>query len=177
MDFAELIFIPPISTLFVLLISVTMSTFTAFVTSRVTDQSKLRRYRKEIAEWRQMMATAKKTGDEKLALEVRRRSKIVQNMQKQVATQGMKPTLIFFVPFLVIWAILSGLYGSRIVAYAPFNLRIIPLVGLLISPGSLGINLFGWYLLCNFSIGTIINRLFGVNQVAGLSPTGGFPSS
>jgi uncharacterized membrane protein (DUF106 family) len=171
MSFAELILRPPVSALFVLLISVAMSTMTAFITGKVTDQSKLRRYRKEIAEWREMMARAKKTGDEKLALEVRRRTKIVQNMQKQVATQGMKPTLIFFVPFIAIWAILSGLFGSAIVAYAPFNLRIIPLVGGLISPGSLGINLFGWYLFCNFSFGMMINRIFGVN--VGLSPTGG----
>jgi uncharacterized membrane protein (DUF106 family) len=171
MSFAELILRPPVSALFVLLISVAMSTMTAFITSKVTDQSKLRRYRKEIAEWREMMTRAKKTGDEKLALEVRRRTKIVQNMQKQVATQGMKPTLIFFIPFIVIWAILSGLFGAAIVAYAPFNLRIIPLVGAMISPGSLGINLFGWYLFCNFSFGMMINRIFGVN--VGLSPTGG----
>jgi uncharacterized membrane protein (DUF106 family) len=148
-----------------------MSTFTAFVTSRVTDQSKLRRYRKEIAEWREMMATAKKTGDEKLALEVRRRTKIIQNMQKQVATQGLKPTLIFFVPFIVVWALLSGFYGGGIVAYIPYNLRPIPIIGSIVSPGNLGVNIFGWYLFCNFSFGTMINRVFGVN--VGLSPTGG----
>jgi uncharacterized membrane protein (DUF106 family) len=167
----EFIFQPPVSALFVLLVSMAMSTMTALVTSRITDQSKLRRYRQEIAEWRGMMAEAKKTGDEKLALEVRRRSKIVQNMQKQVATQGMKPTLIFFVPFIVIWAILSGLFGPAIVAYVPYNLRIIPIVGPLVSPGGLGISLFGWYLFCNFSFGMMINRIFGVN--VGLSPTGG----
>jgi uncharacterized membrane protein (DUF106 family) len=171
----EFLLQPPVSALFVLLISIAMSTMTAFVTSRVTDQSKLRRYRQEIAEWRGMMAEAKKTGDEKLALEVRRRSKIVQSMQKQVATQGMKPTLIFFVPFIAIWAVLSGLFGTAIVAYVPFNLRAIPIVGLMVSPGYLGINLFGWYLFCNFSFGMMINRLFGVN--VGLSPTGGVGTS
>jgi uncharacterized membrane protein (DUF106 family) len=165
---------PPGSTLFVLLVSVIMSTITALVTSKVTDQSKLRRYRKEIADWREMVAKAKKTGDEKLALEVRRRTKVVNNMQKQLATQGMKPTLIFFIPFIIIWVILYGMFKTSIVAYAPFRLTLIPFLGYIVSPGGLGVNLVGWYLFCNFSVGTMINRIFGVN--VGLS-TGAGPST
>ena len=154
-----------------------MTTATAFITTKVTDQSKLRRYRKEISEWRKMMQEARKTGDEKMALEVRRRSKIIQNMQKQVSSQSLKPTLIFIVPFLIIFFILSAFYGRLPVAAIPFNLGLlqpIPLFGPLIfgltaaSPPSgiastYALTYVGWYLFCSYALQAVINRLFGVS--------------
>jgi uncharacterized membrane protein (DUF106 family) len=154
-----------------------MTTATAILTTKVTDQSKLRRYRKEISEWRKMMQTAQKTGDEKMALEAKRRSRIIQNMQKQVASQSFKPTLIFIIPFFIIFIILSTFYGRAPVAAIPYNLGLlqpIPLFGQLIvgytaaSPPSgyastYALTYIGWYLFCSFSLQAIINRLFGVS--------------
>jgi uncharacterized membrane protein (DUF106 family) len=154
-----------------------MTVATAFLTTKLTDQPKLRRYRKEISEWNKMRQTAQKTGDEKMALEVRRRSKIIQNMQRQVASQSFKPTLIFFVPFVVIFIILSAFYGRLPVAAIPYNLgllQIIPLFGPLIvgltaaSPATgyastYALTYVGWYLFCSYALQAVINRLFGVS--------------
>jgi uncharacterized membrane protein (DUF106 family) len=154
-----------------------MTTATAFITTKVTDQSKLRRYRKEISEWNKMRQTAQKTGDEKMALEVRRRSKIIQNMQKQVSSQSFKPTLIFIIPFFIIFFILSAFYGRFPVAAIPYNLGLIqpiPLFGPLIvgltaaSPptgyaSTYGLTYVGWYLFCSYALQAVINRLFGVS--------------
>nr|MDO8098015.1 EMC3/TMCO1 family protein [Candidatus Njordarchaeota archaeon] len=167
MDFVELISQPPWSAIVVLLVTVGLSTFTALVTRKVTDQAKLQRYRKEISEWRKMMLQAQKTKDEKLTLEVNRRSKIIQRMNNEVSKQAFKPMAVFFIPFLLIWWILSSFYGARIVALIPYNLGLIPFVGSLvghsINGGSVfGMGLFGWYLFCSFSFGMMINRVLGV---------------
>jgi uncharacterized membrane protein (DUF106 family) len=143
-----------------------MSTSTALVTRKLTDQAKLRRYRKEISEWRKIMTEAQKTKDEKLILQAQRRSKIIQNMSQDVAKQAFKPMLVFMIPFLVLWWLLNGFFGSTIVAVVPYNLGLIPFVGNYLGHqinGSIfGLRLFGWYLFCNFSFGMMINRLLGV---------------
>jgi uncharacterized membrane protein (DUF106 family) len=169
MDLFQLIGEPPGSAIVIFLITMAMSTFTAFVTRKLTDQAKLQRYRREISEWRKMMSEAQKTKDEKLTLEVNRRSKIIQRMNTEVGKQSFKPMLVFFVPFLLIWFLLNSFYGLRIVAVIPFNLGLIPFVGSLAGetvPGAsasvFGLRLLGWYLFCNFSFGMMINRILGV---------------
>jgi uncharacterized membrane protein (DUF106 family) len=149
-----------------------MSAFTALVTRKVTDQAKLRRYRQEISDWRKTMVEAQKTKDEKMALEAKRRSKIIQRMQQDVAKQSFKPMLVYIIPFIAIWAILSGFYGGRVVALLPYNIGLIPvvgpIVGHLVSGGAVfGVTLFGWYLFCNFSFGMMINRILGVSLGVG----------
>jgi uncharacterized membrane protein (DUF106 family) len=167
MDLLQLIGQPPWSAIVVLLITMAMSTFTALVTRKVTDQAKLQRYRKEISEWRKMMSEAKKTKDEKLTLEVNRRSKIIQRMNTEVGKQSFKPMLVFIVPFLSFWFLLNSFYGLRIVALIPYYLGLIPIVGTLagvsLNGGSVfGLTLFGWYIFCSFSFGMMINRILGV---------------
>lgn len=196
MGIEELIGRPPGSAVFIFLLTLTTTTITAFATTKLTDQPKLRRYRKEISEWRKMMQTAQKTGDEKLALEVRRRSKIIQNMQKQVSSQSIKPSLIFLVPFLAIFFILSAFYGRIPVAAIPYNLGMlqqIPLLGQLIfgytsaevptdpstwvrtfGDSTYGLTYIGWYLFCSYALQAIINRLFGVS-LGGFGMTGASP--
>jgi uncharacterized membrane protein (DUF106 family) len=196
MGIEELIGRPPGSAVFIFLLTLATTTITAFATTKLTDQPKLRRYRKEISEWRKMMQTAQKTGDEKLALEVRRRSKIIQNMQKQVSSQSIKPTLIFIVPFLAIFVILSAFYGRIPVAAIPYNLGAlepIPLLGQMIfgytsaevptdpstwvrtfGDSTYGLTYIGWYLFCSYALQSIINRLFGVS-LGGFGTTGVSP--
>jgi uncharacterized membrane protein (DUF106 family) len=196
MSIEDLIGRPPGSAVFIFLLTVTMTTITAFMTTKLTDQPKLRRYRKEISEWRKMTQTAQKTGDEKLALEVRRRNKIIQNMQKQVSSQSIKPTLIFFVPFIIIFFVLSAFYGRVPVAAIPYNLgalQPIPFFGELIfgytsaevptdpstwvrtfGDSTYGLTYIGWYLMCSYALQAIINRLFGVS-IGGLGTPGASP--
>ena len=188
MSLADLIGKPPGSAIFIFLLTVAMISTTAFVTTKVTDQAKLRRYRREIADWNKMRQQAQKTGDEKLALEVRRRSKIIQNMQKQVSSQSIKPSLIFLVPFLAIFIVLSAFYGRAPVAAIPYNmggLGVIPLFGQLIVAYTMAaiqtghastyvLSYLGWYLICSFSLQAVINRLFGVS-LGGLGAPGMSP--
>jgi uncharacterized membrane protein (DUF106 family) len=175
MDPVDVLRTPPLSAIFVILITLTMSLATALITRKVTDQPKLQRYRREIAEWRRMMNEAKKTGNEKLALEVRRRSKIVEHMQKQMASQSIRPLLIYIIPFFIVFAVLNGFFGVNTVAAIPWNLGLlkpIPLLGAFITGvssgmgngGSIyGLTYFGWYLFCSFSFGMMVNKLLGVN--------------
>lgn len=167
MGFVEAISGPPWSAVAILFITFGMSTLTALVTRKVTDQAKLRRYRKEISDWRKMMLEAQKTKDEKLTLQAQRRSRIIQSMSQEVAKQSFKPMLVFVVPFLILWWFLNGFFGSAIVAVIPYNLQSVPIVGSMLgyslNGGSIyGLRLFGWYLFCNFSFGMMINRILGV---------------
>nr|MDO8134990.1 EMC3/TMCO1 family protein [Candidatus Njordarchaeum guaymaensis] len=167
MDFVQLISQPPWSAIVVLLVTMGMSTFTALITRKVTNQAKLQRYRKEISEWRKMMAEARKTKDEKLTLEVNRRAKIIQRMNTEVSKQSFKPVAVFFIPFMLIWWILSSIFGARIVALIPYNLGLIPFIGSMagtsLNGGSVfGLSFFGWYIFCSFSFGMMINRILGV---------------
>jgi len=68
--------------------------------------------------------------------------------------QSMKVSLIFMVPFILIWQLLIGFYGNTTVAYIPW------IDGLWEMP------LFWWYLLCSFTFGTLISKALGITMGA-----------
>ncbi|MHA1298248.1 MAG: EMC3/TMCO1 family protein [Candidatus Helarchaeota archaeon] len=102
------------------------------------DLPRMKRYQKEIQKWKAQEQKVKKlkaagTPNKKLALKVRRKKKYIEKIQREVASERMKPTLFTMVPFMIIFLILNGFVfpsaSGIIVAIFPFNLYKIPLIG------------------------------------------------
>ena len=144
----------PYSTIFILLLSMSLSFLTALANRLLTNREQLNAWRKEIARWNEDFRKARRSGDKKLLQKVERKKRYILQLQSKMMWQSMKVSLIFMVPFILIWQLLIGFYGNTTVAYIPW------IDGLWEMP------LFWWYLLCSFTFGTLISKALGITMGA-----------
>jgi uncharacterized membrane protein (DUF106 family) len=147
------IYAPPDSMWIVLGVSLLISIITSGVNRIVLPVAKIRRYSREIRKYREAMAHAKKENNQKLILKLERKQKFIERIQRESASSRFRPTLIFMIPFLLIFAYLNSLYFpggiASVVAVLPINLSSIPgipfgMLGGMIGPQYLNINWLIW---------------------------------
>jgi len=144
----------PNSTLFILLISMSLSSLTALANRLLTNREQVNAWRKEVARWNADFKTARKSGDKKLLAKVKRKERHILKLQSKMMWQSMRVSLIFMVPFILIWQLLTGFYGYTTIAYIPW------------IEGVFEMPLFYWYLLCSLTSGTLISKALGVTPGA-----------
>ena len=87
----------------IIFISLALSLTTNIVTKKVTDIPRLNRYQAEVDKWKKQEAEAKKlldagTPNRKLMIKVQRKKKYIEKLQRNMATERMKPSIFTFVP-------------------------------------------------------------------------------
>ena len=110
----------PNSTLFILLLSMSLSFLTALANRLLTNREQLSAWRKEVARWTADSKKARKSGDKKLLAKVKRKEKHILSLQSKMMWQSMKVSLLFMIPFFLIWQLLIGFYGDEPVATIPW---------------------------------------------------------
>jgi len=143
----------PNSTLFILLLSMSLSFLTALANRLLTNREQLSAWRKEIAGWTADSKKARKSGDKKLLAKVKRKERHILKLQSKMMWQSMKVSVIFMIPFILIWQLLIGFFGNATVAYIPG----------LEGGSAWGLPLIWWYLLCSFTCGNLITKALGVS--------------
>ncbi len=157
---------PPVSTIFVVSISIILSICISALTRYLVDLEKVNRYMKEINAWRKDMEKAKKTADRRLFRKVKRKQKYIERLQQKVMGERFKPMLFYLVPLMLLFFVLNGFYGQNYVAVLPFK---IPFTwfGPQDDPSSSATDklfFIWWYFLGSLSFGSIVQRLFGITM-------------
>ncbi|MCD6381228.1 MAG: DUF106 domain-containing protein [Candidatus Odinarchaeota archaeon] len=156
---------PPMSAIFVVLLSGVISIISTLSTFLVSDVNRIRRYQREINRFNKMKQEAEKSGDRKLMAKVRRLEPAIAKKQSEIMGLRLKPLLIYMIPLIVLFAILSGFYTEP-VAYLPFDLSVwIPLFGEFLgskTDGLFGISFFAYYFIWSFFLSTLINKIVGL---------------
>ena len=179
-DFINFIQSPPGSGLFIMLVSVSVSTMSNLAMKRFTDMRRLNRYQAEIKQFQEMEKEARKTGNEKLMKKVKRRKPYIDRIQREQMTTRCKPSLLFLIPFMVIFTVLRSFYswgvgvGDRIVAVLPFNIQYalpfldgmigsstIDVGGIVYTLGGFGMTYWGFYFLVGLGMSSILQRIMG----------------
>ena len=143
---------PPGSTVFILCFSALITLITSLVNRILVDREQLNGWQREIREWTANSKKAKRTGDKKLVAKVQKQQSRIMQLQGKVFKQSLKPMVVYFVPFMLLWQLfLIPLFSVGTMAYFP---------GL--SGGYIELPLFLWYLICSFASGTLISRALGV---------------
>jgi uncharacterized membrane protein (DUF106 family) len=177
---------PPISTLFILGLSILLSIVISVVSRFVMDLDKINRYQKEIQLWNKAKAEAQRTANKRLYRKVKRKEKYIQKIQTKVMTERFKPMMFYIIPFFALFWILNGFYNGYLPLVAGETARYV-----VILPFSFPVEWFGknlgaenlmylpfvwWYAMTSFAFGAIIQRLFGLQVAGGLgsafSPSG-----
>jgi uncharacterized membrane protein (DUF106 family) len=141
----------PGATIGVLLVAMAISLGTSLAHRVLTNREQLDAWRKEIAAWTANAKKGRETGDEKLLAKVKKQEPKILKIQSRMMWQQMKVSIIFFVPIILIWQVLTGFYGESPVAYLP---------------GFGALTVFWWYLICSFTFSTFFSRLLGVGAGA-----------
>ncbi len=173
---------PPGSMWFILLLSLIISIVSVILTKLLIDTKEMDRKQKQIKahneEKKKIIELAKIDVDRyrKARKKWERRDVMLKKTQQGMAMDRMKPTLITFLPMIIIFAVLRGIYTNAPVAATPMN----PLFyGLLQWPIGMGIadeslwigdaawlNFTAWYFICSLGINTLLQRILGLQTQA-----------
>ena len=160
---------PPLAGFFIMFVSLSISTLSNLAMKRFTDMRRLNRYQLEIKQFREMEQKAQKTQNEKLLKKVKRRKSYIERIQREQMSARCKPSLIFFIPFIIIFWLLRGFYSTGgvddIVIVLPFNIqKVLPfLIGMAGRPTSVGFGLsfYAFYFLVGLGMSSILQRIMG----------------
>jgi uncharacterized membrane protein (DUF106 family) len=153
----------PYSTFFIFGLAALISLLATLVTRHFTDPNS-KAWRKEVSDWNRALLGARKNKDQKTLDNLMKKQHYIMQVQMKMMWQSLKVSLLFLIPLLIIWSLLSGFYtyaGNPIaVAYFPGIGSIIklPLLNLTIT------SLFWWYLLCSLFFGIVFQHLFGLTE-------------
>jgi len=161
---------PPWSAIFIMFVSVFVSTLSNLAMRRFSDMRRLNRYQAEIKQYQEMEKEARKTQNEKLMKKVKRRKAYIDRIQREQMGARCKPSLIFLIPFMLIFTVLRSFYTTpagtdTIVAIIPFNIqKVLPffqgLIGTATAAG-FGITFWGFYFLVGLGLSSILQRIMG----------------
>ncbi|MBY8979418.1 MAG: DUF106 domain-containing protein [Candidatus Lokiarchaeota archaeon] len=192
--FLEWISYPPGSMIFIILMATTTALISTGLTKWLVDTGEINRkqvIKKAHDEEKAKIIELAETDAEKYR-KMRKRwerlDSMIKTSQQKMSLKRMLPSCITFVPMIVIFSVVRGLFGtSNPVALSPMNANDLPLIGSMMagwtsaSPewtalvyGSIRtigvnagwINFTGWYFLCSFGINTLIQRLLKLQTQA-----------
>ncbi|NWF97213.1 MAG: DUF106 domain-containing protein [Candidatus Thorarchaeota archaeon] len=164
MQLLDLVSRPPYSAVFVAFVSVLIALFSTWSTVRFTDMEQLRSDMAEVKAWQQKLGAARKTMDPVLLQEVMDGQSHIMTIQARMMSARMKPMCIFYIPFIIIFWMLSLLYQGTPVAILPFNAQkwLFFIDGWLGTSqgvtGGFGLYFLTWYLIVSFSFGSLIRK-------------------
>lgn len=121
----------------------------------------------EVKAWQEEFNRARKSGDKQLLSKVTKKQAAIMRLQSKMMWDRMKVTFTFFIPFLLVWTVLSRFYGQlperMFTAYSPFVVRWLLEGPSLLPDASLPVKVsyFTWYLICSFAISLPTSRLLG----------------
>ena len=162
---------PPVITIVILLVSMTMSFLSSFINSRFMPKEhrqKVKDLQLKISaltkEKNENMKEAKSTGDKKLLRKAQKQEKQLLQLQSQALSLSSKQFRVLPITmavFFIVWLLLTGsilgfklftspFIGPDPVAYLPWFGGVMPL------------SLFYWYLICSFLFGALFTRIFGL---------------
>lgn len=173
---------PPGSMWFIFLLSGIISIISVVLTKLLIDTKEMERKQKQIKAHNEEkkkiieMAQVDVERYHKARKKWEKRDVMLKKTQQGMAMERMKPTLITFLPMIIIFAILRGIYANAPVAATPMN----PLLyGFLQWPIGMGIadenlwignaawiNFTAWYFICSLGINTLLQRVLSLQTQA-----------
>ena len=157
----------PYSAVFIVVVSVSLAVISIIATKLFTNFEDMKADMEKVKEWQAKFNEARRTQGPRLLQEVMDSQRQIMNIQTRMMSARCKPMLIYYVPFLLVFAILAAVYGNTIVAILPFNPQ--NYLGFLNDwmgrdvPGSgFGMTYFWWYLLSSLGLGNLIRKTAGL---------------
>ncbi len=167
----------PNSMLFIILLSTIVAIISVLLTKLLVDTAELERKQKQIKahqEEKKRIIELAETDVERYYKQRKRWERkdiMLKKTQQGMSMQRMKPTLITFLPMIIIFAILRGIYGSSPIAATPMNPDFYGYLDFFIGmgkskvwpkwpkTGTYWLNFTAFYFVCSLGINTLLQRI------------------
>lgn len=149
----------PEATVFIIGIAIALGLMSSTAAKLLVDYKMVRNVTKEYQAWRRELDKARKTNDNQQVSKLMKKQQAMMKLQSRASMEQFKVTAVTFVPFLLIWYLLSAVFTGHVVAVAPFWL---PFIGDEKSP--MNMQFFQWYFLTSFAVNFPMMRLFGIGM-------------
>jgi len=173
---------PPLSAVTVLFVSVLMALITNLINRRLINFERLRRSREEMRKWQEMKKEVARTVDprlkRKLQLKIKRKERYMNKLSAELGKQQFKPMLVTIIPFMLVFAIMNGIFINdtvnpavpSAVIYSPLHFgQVLGQFGwgFGIAPGEFGVPILAgqglfyifWYIIVSISANMIFQRI------------------
>ncbi len=149
-------------TLLVALTAIVLNIISNLATRLLTDVGRARRIRAEVRTFRKELRQAMLAKDKKNLDKLRKKEKLMMKEEMKISTQRMKPMLLFWVPFIIIYYLLALFIGGYDTVVAISPITIIPVS---LSPFILvkEIGLIWWYLISSLAFNALITKILGTS--------------
>lgn len=152
----------PMYTLLVASTAIILNIISNVATRLLTDVERARRIRAEVKAFRKELRQATLAKDKAKLEKLKKKETLMMKAEMKVSTQRMKPMLLFWIPFIIIYYLLAAFIGgyNTVVAISP-----IPVIPVSLSPFILvkEIGLIWWYLISSLAFSAIITKLLGTS--------------
>jgi uncharacterized membrane protein (DUF106 family) len=151
--------VPPIAlsqTLLVVLEAIGVNCLYAVGRRKFTNIEKMRRVNAEMKAFRAELSAAQKAGDKQKLEKLKRKQQQMQKMQAEMSLDNFKPTLLFMLPLLGVYYLVSSFLKNSTLAIGPIPFQLFNYGPPIVIP------FFWWYFICSFAFSGIITRLFGL---------------
>jgi len=155
----------PWSVLAIIGVNIFLALISIAATNRFTDMEKMKADMEEVKVWREKMNVARKTMDQALLDEVIADQGRIMRINSSMMSARMKPMCVYYIPFLVVFAIMGAMFGNSVVAVLPFNIQyVLPFLEGMLGTATnygFGFSFYGFYLLVGLGLGNLIRKPFG----------------
>ncbi len=160
----------PNSAVFIVIVSVSLAVISIVATKIFTDFEEMKADMEKVKAWQAKFQEARKTQDPRLLQEVMDSQSQIMGLQTKMMSARCKPMLIYYVPFLLVFAVLGAVYGNSVVAILPFNPQdALPFLegymGTNVEGAGFGMTYFWWYLLSSLGLGNLIRKAAGLQMM------------
>ncbi len=142
----------PQATIFTIGIAIALGLMSATAAKLLVDYDMVKNSMREFQAWNKELQKARKANDTQTVSKLMKKQEAMTKMQARASMEQFKVTAVTFVPFLLLWYLLSAVFGRSVVAISPFPL---PLAGTQLS-------FVSWYFLSSFAVNFPIMRVFGI---------------
>ncbi len=160
----------PISAIFIVIVSLTLATVSIVATKLFTDADQLKADMEKVKEWQAKFNEARRSQDPRLLQEVMDSQSQIMQIQGRMMTARCKPMLIYYIPFLLVFAVLAAVYGNSVVVILPFNPQnALPFLegfmGTNVPGAGFGMTYFWWYMLSSLGLGNLVRKAAGMQMM------------
>ncbi|MFW9991423.1 MAG: EMC3/TMCO1 family protein [Candidatus Odinarchaeota archaeon] len=137
---------PPVSSLFIFCVSVSVTIFSVTVSRRFMDVDKLRRFNMEMKRHNALKMKALRGTDSKAIKKYELEKDDMRKIQNEMMSMRLKPMMFTIIPVMIVFSLMNGFYGSAvpgpnantgaIAAVLPFP---VPSIPILLNPGKNGL--------------------------------------
>lgn len=149
-------------------VSMGLAVLVNVINRTVVDWEEVNRVRNKQSELKDELDKAKKEGDTKKAHKLQKKQQKFMQQHAGTMFSPMKTMLIIFIPFIIVFQVLSSTYPGWVVAWLPFRLPWPDLNFFMLSRffkgPAVSLGFFGWYLLSYFGFSQVWRKILVPSQ-------------